>query len=300
MSVSSLVTCLLLEEHVLSGLEWDCILPFSLLQSPKSGTFYTEDRRPGTWPWDPPLPNPQLAKVTPCVPELWHLLPRAQRSTWKASSPLLLTPVTPWCARQGLSDWLVSPAHGLGQSTIPLWTCSIPLPLSVGHLHSILVHCVGCSPHPPTHGPRPGVRGLLPIHIASWMYLETRRKCHEDGACLCHAQPCPEPQARGWGPTHIAVTPDWPPHSAFLPSVIFRVFLLNYRQQHVTLRSKLPVASDHTQRGSQPPLGGLPCKAPVTLDRSRTLLSGSLCSRQMGPSFKGHCADDSFAQNVLS
>ena len=124
-SVSSPVTCLLLEEHVLSGLEWDCILPLSLLQSPKSGTFYTKDRRPGTWPWDPPLPNPQLAKVTPCVPELWHLLPRAQRSTWKASSPLLPTPVTPWCARQGLSDWLVSPAHGLGQSTIPLWTCSL-------------------------------------------------------------------------------------------------------------------------------------------------------------------------------
>lgn len=190
-------------------------------------------------------------------------MPRAQRSTWKASSPLLPTPVIPWCARPGLCDWLFSPAHGLGWSTffwkaLPLWICSgvapYLCPSLLGtrppHLPSILVHGVGM---PPAQGPGDCSQYILPPGCI-W---KPGCECHEDRPHVGHAQPCPRYSAHWWGPTQIAVTPNCSPHSAFPPSVIFRVIVLKYRQHHVTLCSKLPVASDHTHSSRPPPFSGL-------------------------------------------
>lgn len=152
---------------------------FESFKSPKSGTFYTEEKRPGTWLWDPSLPGPQLKKVTSCVPELWHPLPRAQRSTWKASFPLLLTPVTPWCGRPGLSDWHGKAvfARGLGWSpffwkALPLGTCS-SVRISAPRSWAPNLRICPLSWFTVWGRPCSGARGLLQTPTALWMCLET-------------------------------------------------------------------------------------------------------------------------------
>lgn len=178
---------------------------------------------------------------------------------------------------------------GLPSSGKPfLWglaLVSLPLPLSAGHPASApaLCPCSLCG-DACAQGPGACSRPLLP----SGCFWKPGCACHEDRAPVGRAQPSPKHRAHRGVPTHIAVTPDRSPHSAFPPSAVFLVTLLKY-----TLCSKLPVASDHTHSGSQPPLGGLhgPSKAPViTLDWSpgRWALAS------------GHCINVSLAQHVLS
>lgn len=153
---------------------------FESFKNPKSGTFYTEEKdlAPG---YGIRLYQAHSLKKSPLVfPELWHPLLWAQRSTWKASFPLLLTPVTPWCGRPGLSDWhgKVVFAHGLGWSpffwkALPLGTCST-VPTSTPRcwapdlrtcpLSWFTVWACLCS----------GARGLLQTPTALWMFLEAR------------------------------------------------------------------------------------------------------------------------------
>lgn len=210
-----------------------------------------------------------------CFSELrpLHPLPRTQRSTWKASSLLLQTPVIRGVPGQ---------AHLAGSFLLPLSLAGLPASvdlllylcaLRTGHLTSV-----------------PGLYTSLPCGDAQCRGPHPREYCPLDVSAMetglvCHARSSPEHQAYWWGSKHIVVAPNWSPH--FCPHPLagtFRIILLKHRHHHVTLCSKPPVASDHTQNRSQPSCAALqgPCNS---LNWSPTFPC-SPSSRQASPGFR--------------